>query len=84
MTRPRESGDLIFWHSYLGPNQIGHVMIVWSSVKKTTIEAHNTYGGVGHFSYASGQSHHIFENLAGREPHGPFLETAHLASGQPD
>jgi hypothetical protein len=22
-------GDLIFWDSYLGPNQIGHVMIVW-------------------------------------------------------
>jgi hypothetical protein len=43
-------------------------MIVWNSVKKTTIEAHNTYGGVGHFSYASSQSHHIFEIWRGQEP----------------
>ena len=54
-------GDLIFWDSYLGPNQIGHVMIIWNPANKTTIEARNTRAGVGHFSYANGPSHHIFE-----------------------
>jgi NlpC/P60 family/Transglycosylase SLT domain len=54
-------GDLIFWDSYLGPKQIGHVMIVWNPASKTTIEARNTRAGVGHFSYANGASHHIFE-----------------------
>ena len=54
-------GDLIFWDSYLGPNQIGHVMIVWNPATKTTIEARSTRAGVGHFSYANGPRHHIFE-----------------------
>jgi cell wall-associated NlpC family hydrolase len=54
-------GDLIFWDSYLGPNQIGHVMIVWNPANKTTIEARGTRAGVGHFSYANGPRHHIFE-----------------------
>jgi len=54
-------GDLIFWDSDLGPNRIGHVMIIWSPASKTTIEARNTRAGVGHFSYANGSSHHIFE-----------------------
>ena len=54
-------GDLIFWDSYLGPNQIGHVMIIWNPASKTTIEARGTRAGVGHFSYANGPSHHIFE-----------------------
>jgi hypothetical protein len=56
-----EPGDLIFWDSYLGHNQIGHVMIVWNADHKTTIEARNTRVGVGHFSYGNGSSHHIFE-----------------------
>jgi cell wall-associated NlpC family hydrolase len=54
-------GDLIFWDSYLGPNQIGHVMIVWNPANKTTIEARSTRAGVGYFSYANGPHHHIFE-----------------------
>ena len=54
-------GDLIFWNSYLGPNHIGHVMIVWNPANKTTIEARSTRAGVGHFSYANGPRHHIFE-----------------------
>jgi cell wall-associated NlpC family hydrolase len=54
-------GDLTFWDSYLGPNQIGHVMIVWNPTNKTTIEARGTRAGVGHFSYANGPRHHIFE-----------------------
>ena len=54
-------GDLVFWDSYLGPNQIGHVMLVWDPTTKTTIEARSTRDGIGHFSYASGPTHHIFE-----------------------
>jgi cell wall-associated NlpC family hydrolase len=53
-------GDLIFWDSYLGPN-IGHVMIIWSPASKTTIEARGAREGVGHFSYANGPRHDIFE-----------------------
>ena len=55
-------GDLIFWDSYLGPNRIGHVMIIWNPANRTTIEARNTRADVGHFSYANGPSHHIFES----------------------
>ena len=54
-------GDLIFWDSYLGPNQIGHVMLVWNPARKSTIEAHSSRAGVGHFSYLNGSRHHIFE-----------------------
>ena len=32
--RQERPGDLIFWDSYLGPNQIGHVMIVWNQQTK--------------------------------------------------
>ena len=42
----------MFWDSYLGPNTIGHVMIVDDPARKRTIEAHNTRAGIGYFSYA--------------------------------
>jgi hypothetical protein len=54
-------GDLIFWDSYLGPNRIGHVMIIWNPANKSTIEARSTRDGVGHFSYANGPNHRILE-----------------------
>ncbi len=54
-------GDLIFWDSYLGPNIIGHVLLVWDSASQRTIEAHGSSTGVGYFSYASGPNHHIFQ-----------------------
>lgn len=54
-------GDVIFWDSYLGPSRIGHVMLVWDPATRTTIEARSRSHGVGHFSYAAGPSHHIFE-----------------------
>jgi len=54
-------GDLLFWDSYLGPNVIGHVKVVWDPASRMTIEARDTASGVGHFSYSSGPSHHIFE-----------------------
>jgi cell wall-associated NlpC family hydrolase len=64
-------GDLIFWDSYLGPTKIGHVMIIWNPATKTTIEARNTRVGVGHFSYANGPRHHIFEIWRVRKVAGP-------------
>jgi cell wall-associated NlpC family hydrolase len=44
-------GDLIFWDSYLGPNAIGHVVIVADPGRRTTIEAKNPRDGVGSFTY---------------------------------
>jgi hypothetical protein len=53
-------GDLIFWDSYRGPNQIGHVAMVWDPTTNTTIEARSSSQGVGRFTYtAAGKQ--IFE-----------------------
>ena len=55
-------GDLIFWDSYLGPNAIGHVVIVKDPTTRTTFEAKNPRAGVGTFSYAGiQQGKHIYE-----------------------
>src|SRR4051794_9336741 len=54
-------GNLVFWDSYLGPNQIGHVMLVSHPTTKATIEARSTSDGIGHFTYTAGPRHHIFE-----------------------
>jgi Peptidase family M23/Transglycosylase SLT domain/NlpC/P60 family len=54
-------GDLIFTDSYLGPNAIGHMAMVWDPANQTTIEALDTVNGVGHFRYSGGPRRHIFE-----------------------
>lgn len=54
-----QPGDLIFWDSYLGPRTIGHVVLVHDPRHHTTIEAHNTRLGVGHFTYQP--RHHRYE-----------------------
>lgn len=54
-------GDLLFWSSYRGPNEIGHVAMVWDPAKKTTIEAQSTDTGVGHFPYEGNEDKPIFE-----------------------
>ena len=54
-----QPGDLIFWDSYLGPRTIGHVVLVHDPQRHTTIEAHNTRQGVGHFTYQP--RHHRYE-----------------------
>jgi cell wall-associated NlpC family hydrolase len=69
-------GDLVFWDSYLGPNTIGHVMIVWDPAGHRTIEARDSRHGVGHFSYRDGPRHQIFEiwrlgNVADQPGHAP-------------
>ena len=38
-TRPGTPGDLVFWDSYLRPQPVGHVMIVFDPATSTTIEA---------------------------------------------
>lgn len=53
-------GDLIFWDSFLGPNQIGHVAMVWNRGTNTTVDARNSRLGVGHFSYTA-KGKHIFQ-----------------------
>lgn len=55
------AGDMVFWDSYLGPDRIGHVMLVADPTTRTTIEARSRRHGVGSFSYASGPEHHRFE-----------------------
>ncbi|MCM3556666.1 peptidoglycan DD-metalloendopeptidase family protein [Janibacter melonis] len=55
-------GDLIFYDSYRGPSQIGHVAIVWDPAAKKTVEASSPSQGVGHFSYAGkAETKTIFE-----------------------
>ena len=51
-------GDLIFTDSYLGPNRVGHVMIVFDPAEQLTIEA----GGsrVGHYDYGHWTDHNLF------------------------
>ena len=56
-----QPGDLIFWDSYLGPNTIGHVVIVADPRAHTTLEAKNTRSGVGSFSYADAKDHHLVQ-----------------------
>ncbi|MGV8967704.1 MAG: NlpC/P60 family protein [Cellulomonas sp.] len=53
-----QPGDLIFTDSYLGPNRVGHVMIVFDPAKRLTIEA----GGsrVGHYNYGHWTVHNLF------------------------
>jgi hypothetical protein len=55
------SGAAIGWDSYLGPNTIGHVLIVDNAARKRAIEAHNTRAGIAYPSYADGPRHHIYE-----------------------
>ncbi|MEP6798801.1 MAG: hypothetical protein ABI890_11665, partial [Lapillicoccus sp.] len=52
-------GDLIFTDTYLGPNQIGHVMIVDDLTAHLTLEAGGTH--VGSYDYTHWADHHIFE-----------------------
>jgi hypothetical protein len=55
-------GDLIFYDSYLGPNTIGHVAIVFDPSKQSTVEAMNSDRGVTYGSYAGkAATKNIFE-----------------------
>ena len=55
-------GDLIFYDSYLGPNTIGHVAIVFDPIKQSTVEAMDSRHGVTYGSYAAkANTKHIFQ-----------------------
>lgn len=53
-------GDLVFTDSYLGPNQIGHVQLVWDPAAATTVEAQGLATGVVHAGYGA-RGRHIFQ-----------------------
>ena len=53
-------GDLIFWDSYLGPDKVGHVVIVKDPATKTTTDARGTKQGVINGKYSS-SGRNIFE-----------------------
>ncbi|MFZ0158959.1 MAG: NlpC/P60 family protein [Kineosporiaceae bacterium] len=52
-------GDLVFADTYLGPNTIGHVMIVYDPAGGTSIEAHGH--AVAHATYTRFARSHIYE-----------------------
>ncbi len=55
-------GDLIFYDSYLGPNTIGHVAMVFNPAWQSTVEAMSTSRGVTYGSYAGkATTRHLFE-----------------------
>ena len=54
-----QPGDLIFVDTYLGPNQIGHVLMVYNPAEHLSIEASGTH--VGNNDYRTRATHHIFE-----------------------
>jgi cell wall-associated NlpC family hydrolase len=54
--------DLIFYDSYLGPNTIGHVAMVFDPSTQSTVEAMDSRHGVTYGSYAAkATTRHIFE-----------------------
>ena len=54
-----QPGDLLFTDSYLGPNQIGHVMLVYDPARHLTIEAGGSH--VGNYDYSQWANNHINE-----------------------
>ena len=59
--KPSEArpGDLVFTNTWRGPNRVGHVMVVYNPVKRTSIEARGK--GVGIYHYTDFASHNIYE-----------------------
>ena len=54
-----QPGDLIFVDTYLGPNQIGHVLMVYNPATHRSVEASGDH--VGNNDYTRWAGHHIFE-----------------------
>ncbi|MDO5697798.1 MAG: NlpC/P60 family protein [Dermatophilus congolensis] len=54
-------GDLIFWDSYLGPNTVGHVVIVKDPAARQTVDARSRSQGVINGSYPLASKKNIFE-----------------------
>lgn len=56
-----QPGDLIFIDSYLGPDRIGHVALVWDPAGSQTIEAASENQGIIIGDYSGYAGHTIFE-----------------------
>lgn len=54
-----QPGDLVFWDDYLGPDEIGHVAMVWDPDTSATIEARTPE--TGFYSYRTAEDHSLFE-----------------------
>lgn len=54
-----QPGDLVFWDDYLGPDEIGHVAMVWDPDVSSTIEARTPE--TGFYRYKTAQDHSRFE-----------------------
>ncbi len=53
-----QPGDLVFWDDYLGPDEIGHVAMVWDPADESTIEARPPL--TGNYAYRT-EGHSMFE-----------------------
>ncbi len=54
-----QPGDLVFWDDYLGPDEIGHVAMVWDPDESSTIEARTPE--TGFYRYKGAEDHSRFE-----------------------
>jgi hypothetical protein len=66
-------GDLVFWDDYRGPDEIGHVAMVWDPQELSTIEARPPRSGF--YGYAGARDNNRFEiwrpeELTGALAHG--------------
>ena len=60
-----QPGDLVFWDDYRGPDEIGHVAMVWDPDRASTIEARPPRTGI--YDYASAQDNNRFEIWRAKE-----------------
>jgi len=68
-----QPGDLVFWDDYRGPDEIGHVAMVWDPNRSSTIEARPPQ--TGFYAYDGAKDNNRFEIWRATELTGP------LASG---
>ncbi|MGB5953494.1 MAG: NlpC/P60 family protein [Ornithinimicrobium sp.] len=54
-----QPGDLVFWDDYRGPEEIGHVAMVWDPAESSTIEARTPQ--TGYYTYTTPEDHEMFE-----------------------
>ncbi len=65
-----QPGDLVFWDDYRGPDEIGHVAMVWDPAESSTIEARPPQ--TGHYAYRN-EGHSRFEIWRAADLAGPLL-----------
>jgi cell wall-associated NlpC family hydrolase len=60
-----QPGDLVFWDDYRGPDEIGHVAMVWDPHTASTIEARPPR--TGNYDYAGARDNNRFEIWRAKE-----------------